>query len=279
MSAVLLLMLMQPVALGQPEADESVAAGREALDYWWPWDYPWYDSQTDGVRRVEIREPWDWSWLGQWRDAAWEWIKGLCPDWLSDFGGWVADWVARFWSWLTGPAWGALVSRPRSLWGWVVRITLAMGLVVGLYFLARAGRRWQGRRGTSKAVMAAAGDPGDAQRIEALPFPVRPGRLDLLGEALRHYQQGDYRQAIVYLFSFQLVQLDRHQVIRLTKGKTNRQYLREIGPRQALARLVGQTMVVFEDVFFGDYPLDHARFELCWARLEEFRSLAAEPAG
>ena len=35
---------------------------------------------------------------------------------------------------------------------------------------------------------------------------------------------------MIYLFSHQLVQLDRHQIIRLAKGKTNRQYLREVGP-------------------------------------------------
>ena len=57
------------------------------------------------------------------------------------------------------------------------------------------------------------------------------GRLDLLAEARRHYQAGNYGAAIVYLFSFQLVQLDQRQIIRLAKGKTNRQYLREVGPR------------------------------------------------
>ncbi len=78
------------------------------------------------------------------------------------------------------------------------------------------------------------------------------GRLDLLAEARRHYQAGNYGAAIVYLFSFQLVQLDKRQIIRLAKGKTNRQYLREVGPRAALLRLVEQTMVAFEDVFFGN---------------------------
>ena len=77
-------------------------------------------------------------------------------------------------------------------------------------------------------------DDGDAARIESLPFPVAAGRLDLLAEARRHYQAGNYGAAIVYLFSFQLVQLDKRQIIRLAKGKTNRQYLREVGPRTPL---------------------------------------------
>jgi hypothetical protein len=119
-------------------------------------------------------------------------------------------------------------------------------------------------------------DDGDADRIESLPFPVAAGRLDLLAEARRHYQAGNYGAAIVYLFSFQLVELDKRQIIRLAKGKTNRQYLREVGPRLPLRRLVEQTMVTFEDVFFGDRTLLRGRFESCWTRLVEFETLAAE---
>ena len=92
-------------------------------------------------------------------------------------------------------------------------------------------------------------DDGDAARIESLPFPVAAGRMDLLAEARRHYQAGNYGAAIVYLFSFQLVQLDRRQIIRLAKGKTNRQYMREVGPRDSLRSLVEQTMVVFRGRF------------------------------
>ncbi len=262
MSAVALLVLMQPLALGQTGEEEAVSAGREALDQWWPWDYPWYDSATDGVRRMEIPEPRDWSWL-------WDWVRDLWPDW-------DLSWL---WDWMAGWNWGSLLAMPRTFWEWFIRIALV--LVVGLlvYLMVRAVRKWQVGSGQSKADGKAAAEGEDAERIEALPFPVRPGRLDLLGEARRHYQQGNYRQAIIYLFSFQLVRLDREQIIRLTKGKTNRQYLREVGPRSALRRLITQTMVAFEDVFFGNRPLDRAGFESCWSRLDEFESLATEGAG
>jgi hypothetical protein len=112
--------------------------------------------------------------------------------------------------------------------------------------------------------------------LAALPLPLDPGRSDLLAQARRFYEQGDYRQAIIYLFSFQLVQLDKRQIIHLAKGKTNRQYLREVGPRQALRWLVEQTMVAFEDVFFGNRAIDRGRFESCWSRVGEFERLAAE---
>ena len=103
---------------------------------------------------------------------------------------------------------------------------LGLALAVLAYLLVRAFAARQDEAGPLAQVA-----DGDAARIESLPFPVAAGRLDLLAKARRHYQAGNYGAAIVYLFSFQLVQLDRRQIIRLARGKTNRQYLREVGPR------------------------------------------------
>ncbi|MHC4179233.1 MAG: DUF4129 domain-containing protein [Planctomycetota bacterium] len=273
MNAVALLLLLQPLALGQTEEDWD-RVGQEALDQWWPSNYPWYDPETDGVRRVEIPKPRDWSWLWNGLKGARDWLWGLLPDWN----------LSWLWDWLRGWNWRSLLKMPATFWGWFGRIGLVVLVGVLMYVLVWAIRKWgrflpgsAAREGKSKTPRS--GDQQDADRIEALPFPVRSGRLDLLGETRRHYQKGDYRQAIIYLFSFQLVRLDRQQIIRLTKGKTNRQYLREVGPRSALGRLVEQTMVVFEDVFFGNRRLDRTRFESCWSRLDEFESLAAEGVG
>ncbi len=262
MSAAVLLLLMHAPAPGQTEADQSVVAGREALDNWWPNDYPWYDSETDGVRRVEIPKPRDWSWF-------WNWLDGLTPDW-------DLSWL---WDWWSGWSWRSLFTMPATFWQWTIRVGLVLAAALLVYLMVRAYRKWRGGSAESQSETATAAQQDDTQRIESLPFPVRRGRLDLLGEARAHYEQGNYAQAIVYLFSFQLVRLDREQIIRLTKGKTNRQYLREVGPRRALRRLVEQTMVAFEDVFFGNRRLDRARFESCWSRLDEFESLSTEGVG
>ena len=40
-----------------------------------------------------------------------------------------------------------------------------------------------------------------------------------------------------------------------------------------------QTMVAFEDVFFGNYPLDRDRFEACWSQQERFDALVREGTG
>ncbi|MEE8452543.1 MAG: DUF4129 domain-containing protein, partial [Thermoguttaceae bacterium] len=228
-------------SLAAADTDVPVEAGREALDHWRR--YPWYDSTTDGVRRVEIPDEWDWSWL---------------PDWGSSYRLGFVDTLLQ---------WGA--------WG-----LLVLMLALAAYFLIKAFRDHYGvLGGTTYKGDGSEPDPSDADRIEALPFPMRAEKLDLLGEARRAVRQGDFRRAIICLYSFQLVQLDRQQRIRLTKGKTNRQYLREVGPRSPLCRLLEQTMVAFEDVFFGNHTIDRVRFESCWSRLDEFRSLAEQGAG
>jgi hypothetical protein len=113
-----------------------------------------------------------------------------------------------------------------------------------------------------------------ADRIEQLPFPIRRPRGDLLDEARLQYEAGNFAEAIIYLFSFQLVLLDRHQWIRLTKGKTNREYLGELRTSRPLYDILERATIVFEDVYFGRYELERRRFETCWSQVDRFRQLA-----
>ncbi|MDX1945503.1 MAG: DUF4129 domain-containing protein, partial [Pirellulaceae bacterium] len=112
----------------------------------------------------------------------------------------------------------------------------------------------------------------DVDRVQALPFQLRRATGDFLAEARRLYEAGNYSEAIIYLFSHQLVALDRQHVIRLAKGKTNRQYVRETRQRPVLREILERTMVAFEDVFFGHHELSRERFEACWQRIDEFQA-------
>ena len=93
---------------------------------------------------------------------------------------------------------------------------------------------------------------------------------NLLEAARHYYERSEYGEAAKYLFSYQLVQLDRYSVIRLTRGKTNRQYLRELGHGHNLRPLVERTMWVFEEFFFGNRTINRLQFEDCWAGVEHF---------
>jgi hypothetical protein len=159
---------------------------------------------------------------------------------------------------------------------WLAWTLLAL-LLCGLVFvLARIALDRRGERARS-----APREPdrvANSEHVEALPFMAERSRADLLGEARRHYQAGNYSEAMIYLFSYELVQLDKSALIQLAKGKTNRQYLREVGQVQQLRKLLELTVVTFEDVFFGRRPLDRSGFEACWERLDEFENLVARAA-
>ncbi|MDI9444664.1 MAG: DUF4129 domain-containing protein [Planctomycetota bacterium] len=223
------------------EADGSVAAGREALAQWGR--YPWYDKARDGLQPVELAEPWDWSWLLDWLNLRIGPLGGS-GDWLH-----TAAWV--------------LIALLFALLAW---------------FLLRAYRR---RSPALPALVEAEGDsPEEAQRrYEALPEGAGRRRSGLREESRRQYLAGNYDEAIVYLFSHQLVFLDRHELIHLARGKTNRQYLRELGPRGLLLHLLGRTTSAFEDVFFGGRSIGRERFERCWNQLDQFEAMAGKEGG
>ena len=213
-----------------PEAEAAVEAGRKAFGGWS--GYPWYDSQSDTVRRIDVSPP-----------------PAPKPRATS-----------------TTSSAGQGLDLAFHIAAWTL-VGLLLGLVVWLL--------WRYFREGDSEPLAAANRAADKARIESLPFPVRPGKRDLLDEVRRLYDAGDYSQAIIYLYSYQLVQLDRQQIIRLAKGKTNRQYVREVPAGTRLQRLLEDTMVAFEDVFFGQRALERGRFELCWSRVDEFQSLVA----
>lgn len=227
--------------------DDPVDTGRQALesgDF-----YPWYDYDKDAVRRVDV--------------------KPAAENALHRNSNWRAKPPSNATSW---NGWGPLRDVLRiGLWGFLILLATALLVVLIRAFLASEGRR---------ASPAAAEEPvrSEEDLIESLPFDVKRPRTDLLGEAQRQYELGNFGEAVIYLFSYQLVKLDQHHLIRLTRGKTNRQYLYEVWRRTELRDMLQRTMLAFEDVFFGHHSLDRERFEQCWSRLDDFHQ-SLEAAG
>ena len=92
------------------------------------------------------------------------------------------------------------------------------------------------------------------ERAEALPIAVDLSKVDLLAEANRLSQQGDYSRAIVFFYSHFFVRLDQGHKIRLAAGKTNRQYLRELSSA-TMRKMLQTVMLAFEDAFFGKHRI------------------------
>ncbi|MEZ6114136.1 MAG: DUF4129 domain-containing protein [Pirellulaceae bacterium] len=226
-----------------------VEATRDALNG--PVNFPWYDAETDSLRRINVREQRDDAAAN--RASKWE---------ATPSGGGAAAPTGNYsFDWLASLAKAFIV---------VIGVLLAVGLVWLLI--------WAFLKGEAALAKAAGKEEDeeveetDVERIERLPFQVDRPQTDLLGEARRQYEAGNFAEAVIYYFSYQLVQLDKHHWIRLAKGKTNRQYLREVRQQAALREMLEATMFAFEDVFFGHHPLSRDRFENVWRRLDEFQS-------
>lgn len=242
-----IMILASPSFAQTHQDDGAVEAGRKALAG--RNQYPWYDAESDAIRRVDVQVSKD---AAKHRDSTWQ-AKPRNLPWLE----WFINLLLQMMYWLF---WALMVGL----------LALVIWLLVRAYMNIPP-------MGASR-VEEVDESRSEADLIEHLPFQVKRPHTDLLGEAQRHYDEGNYGEAIIYLFSYQLVQLDKYHLIRLTRGKTNRQYLREIRTRPGLREMFQRTMVVFEDVFFGHHALDRERFEACWSRLDEFHDRLQQAA-
>lgn len=151
--------------------------------------------------------------------------------------------------------------------GWVL---LALALSVFAWFLIRAFLDRE--TGAASAAQQIRQTAAQIDRVTSLPFQVKRPDANLLAEAERQYRQGNYSEAIIYLYSHQLVELDKAQIIRLARGKTNRQYVREAKSSSPAGNVLEQTMLLFEEAFFGQHVIHKEPFEACWNRLQEFEN-------
>lgn len=238
------MLLAGAPAAGDVNRDAAKQSGAQALRD--SARFPWYDQEADQVKSVEVP-----GYVAPPKSMDWE--MNLNPR--------------RPWSW--GSFWRVVQ--------YVVWILLAI-LFVGLLYQLLKSLGLASPRSHVAEHEERDRQRREAERIENLPFPVQRSKTDLLGEARRLYQTGNYQEAIIYLFSYQLVKLDENHLIRLAKGKTNRQYLGELRGKDRLRPLLSRTMLAFEDVFFGHYPLSKDRFERCWNQLDEFHQIVQTPA-
>ena len=203
----------------------SVAEAKQALSK--PFRYPWYDASNDSLRRITPAQP-------KQQSTSWNWDLG----WLFD-------------SLQLGNVFNVLV--------W---LTLAALVAYAIYYLIRLQRE-QYRLAAASTASTKPVQPR-VQELAALPIALDPNLGDWLALAKRHYEAGEYDQAIVYLFSHALVTLDAQHYIHLTRGKTNRQYLRELVTRDEAVQVYTPLMETFEAVFFGQKPLPRETFDTLW---------------
>lgn len=235
-----------PAAPDLSDEATAVEAGGDALRG--QWGSPWYDRSADDYKPLDLPPP-----KARKPSKFWQAIG----DWL---GSWDFD-LAGFFEVLM----------------WLV---LAAMIGIALYVLYKAVQNVEMREiETSESEELAR---SHIERVEALPVTIDNPITDFYAETRRLRGQRDYAGAMVYLFGHQLIELDRRHLIRLVKGKTNRQYLRELrrntGGQTALPEIVRETTLLFERSFFGAQPPSESEFEHVWNRMQEFESLTAATA-
>lgn len=246
-------------AAGPARGADAVDDGRKALqgDTY----YPWYDPDTDQIRRIDLPPS---------REAAPPPSTKRTSN--STTGGQPPSSTSSAPAPIPVSAAGSVLGAIMMTLAWLVIAALFIAIVVLLVWAFL--KRDVDASAEVDSLQDASGK--DVDRLDDLPFQVSRPQGNLLDEARRLYNEGNYREAVIYLFSYQLVQLDKYHFIRLVKGRTNRQYLRDVRPKPALFQLVETTMIAFEDVFFGDYELNRERFENCWQGLDEFHNLVQQ---
>ena len=227
-------------AAPQEAHERAVRAAGDALAE--PLAHPWYDSGRDAFRPLNLAPP---------RQPA-------PPPQPIALDAWSSGMNALFES----LRWLALI--------------FVLGMILWLLLVAyRRRSAWlTGRRAPAKLQS----QPLTTPRVDALPLDVSTLDGDLLAEARRRYAAGDDLAALVALFSHQLLELDMAHWIRLSRGKTNRQYLRELRRHDALATLFQSSMLAFEEAFYGHRPIDRGRFEQLWGQLDTFHALVRRGA-
>ncbi|MEZ6094501.1 MAG: DUF4129 domain-containing protein [Pirellulaceae bacterium] len=108
--------------------------------------------------------------------------------------------------------------------------------------------------------------------VQDLPFQLESGPKDCRVACAEAMRNGDFSKAIVYLFSHALLFADEHDLVRLRKGKTNRQYLRELVQHEVARNYLERLLLPFESVFFGGHEANREIVESLWSDLASFES-------
>ncbi len=265
------LLLFSLGAAARAAESDPVVTGRDSLRS--PERFPWYDADKDDIRPILLpREQPDNTEKRPEKssDERQSSGKGAGSGGSGGGGGQERDESSS-----SSPSLPATTAAPLITWlAWVLIAVILCALAFSLIraYLDREAK---------EARDADSSDDDDEAREEAaeaeLPAKIAKPKSGLLEEARRQYEAGNYDLAIIYLYSYELLTLDRRQLLRLAKGKTNREYVRELADRPELQEIVANCLAPFEDVFFGAHPLSRERFEACWNEVGRFNSLVGLP--
>ena len=165
-------------------------------------------------------------------------------------------------------------SEPRSLEGLRTVAEVLFWTLVGAAVLAFvAATIWALRQGALGGVgkdKAKKARQDRERRLEAIAPEARE-RVDDLGTAAENaLAAGDLRLALVYFFSWLIVESDKRGLLRARRGKTNREYWLELAVNPGVRTIYKATMDAFERVYFGGQTISREEFDDVWRLREPF---------
>jgi len=83
--------------------------------------------------------------------------------------------------------------------------------------------------------------------------------------------QGDYRNAVRYLYLSSLLVLDERGLLRYDRSRTNREYLRSVSSKPELSKPLGDVIDVFDRVWYGFESVDENDFQSYVKHVDELR--------
>jgi hypothetical protein len=268
LAAVLMFMLgSAPVCLA--DTNEAV---RESLTRQ---DFPWYDSQGDQLKRLGLPPPVKRETPKNPQSTPASPTPSSTGSSSSSSSSSSSTSSSSSSSYSSTPNTAGSASFASTL-SYVFLTLLVLLILAGLaYVLAR----WT-REQTQEVVQKAAPVAKAINRVAELPIDVDQRPEDLFTSARKMADNGDFRTACIYLYSHLLLTLDERQWIRLARGKTNRQYLRELkknGPPQGVPQLFSEAMNIFEQTLFGEHTLDRRGFDAFVQDFQQLERLAGKP--
>ena len=207
--------------------------------------YPWYDGEKDQVKPL-LPDPSSWT--------------SRLEKRLESF----FDWLDRRFGKSAGQASGANRGSLRGVLATLLFVASGCVLLVMLWRLWRI----HAPRATSHQDHVAR--IGDAARIAGLAPGTAMEGIDPWAEALRRRAAGDSAGAVIWLFLDQLLSLQRAGLIRLTPGRTARQYASGLDD-PLLGDGLRATLGVFEEVYYGHRLPEPEELERVWSRAEALR--------
>ncbi|MHB8995844.1 MAG: DUF4129 domain-containing protein [Armatimonadota bacterium] len=136
---------------------------------------------------------------------------------------------------------------------WTIVAVVAGAIIVLLYHIFLT---LKSAFGTAQVSRQSGGATGDI--IETDPAA-------LLKEADAAAATGDFEQALRHLYLALIRNLDRHNLLRYDRSRTNYEYLREVRGQETVAEPLAALTAQAEAVWYGEQPVEAAYYAHCRA--------------